>query len=142
MNKLIGAVVGTALIVGPLSYAVASNKSADTYKQLDLFANVFDVVRSKYVEPVTDEKLVEAAINGMLTSLDPHSSYMNEKEYGDLTTQTRGEFGGLGLEVTQQNGIVKVEAPIDDTPAARANIKAGDLITHIDGEPIVGIKPQ
>jgi len=139
MNRILGAVVGTALVVGPLSYAIASSKSADTYKQLDLFADVFEVVRNQYVQPVTDEKLVEAAVNGMLTSLDPHSSYMNEKEYGDLTTQTRGEFGGLGLEVTQDNGVVKVEAPIDDTPAARANIKSGDLITHIDGEPIVGI---
>jgi carboxyl-terminal processing protease len=139
MNKVLGAVIGTALLVGPLSYAIANSKSADTYKQLDLFADVFEVVRNQYVEPVTDQKLVESAVNGMLSSLDPHSSYMDEKEYGDLTTQTRGEFGGLGLEVTQENGIVKVEAPIDDTPAARANIKAGDLITHIDGEPIVGI---
>ena len=139
MNKILGAIIGTAVVVGPLSFAIANSKSADTYKQLDLFADVFEVVRNQYVQPVEDEKLVEAAINGMLSSLDPHSSYMNEKEYGDLTTQTRGEFGGLGLEVTQENGIVKVEAPIDDTPAARANIKAGDLITHIDGEPIVGI---
>jgi len=139
MNKILAAVLGTALIVGPLSYEIANSKPADTYKQLDLFADVFEVVRNQYFKPVPDDKLIEASINGMLSSLDPHSSYMNEKDYADLTTQTKGEFGGLGLEVTQENGFVKVEAPIDDTPAARANIKSGDLITHIDGEVIVGI---
>lgn len=139
MNKVLAAILGTALVVGPLSYEIANSKPADTYKQLDLFADVFEVVRNQYFKPVEDDKLIEASINGMLSSLDPHSSYMNEKEYTDLTTQTKGEFGGLGLEVTQENGLVKVESPIDDTPAARANIKPGDLITHIDGEPIVGI---
>jgi carboxyl-terminal processing protease len=139
MNKVLGAVLATALIVGPLSYEAANSKPNDTYKQLDLFADVFEVVRNQYFQPVPDDKLIEASINGMLSSLDPHSSYMNEKDYGDLTTQTKGEFGGLGLEVTQENGLVKVESPIDDTPAAKANIKSGDLITHIDGEPIVGM---
>jgi carboxyl-terminal processing protease len=139
MNKVLGAVIATALIVGPLSYEAANSKTTDTYKQLDLFADVFEVVRNQYVQPVADDKLIEASINGMLSSLDPHSSYMDQKEFGDLTTQTKGEFGGLGLEVTEENGLVKVESPIDDTPAARANLKSGDLITHIDGEPIVGI---
>jgi carboxyl-terminal processing protease len=139
MNKILGAVIATALVVGPLSYEAAISKPSDTYKQLDLYADVFEIVRNQYFKPVPDDKLVEASINGMVSSLDPHSSYMNPKEYADLSSQTKGEFGGLGLEVTQENGIVKVEAPIDDTPAAKANIKSGDLITHIDGEPIVGI---
>jgi carboxyl-terminal processing protease len=139
MNKVLGAVIATALVVGPLSYEAAISKPSDTYKQLDLYADVFEIVRNQYFKPVPDEKLVEASINGMVSSLDPHSSYMSPKEYADLSSQTKGEFGGLGLEVTQENGIVKVEAPIDDTPAAKANIKSGDLITHIDGEPIVGV---
>jgi carboxyl-terminal processing protease len=139
MNKILGAVVATALIVGPISYEAAQSKPSDTYKQLDLFADVFEIVRNQYFQPVTDEKLVESSINGMLSSLDPHSSYMNAKDTADFSTQTKGEFGGLGLEVTEENGLVKVESPIDDTPAARANIKSGDLITHIDGEPIVGV---
>jgi carboxyl-terminal processing protease len=139
VNKVFVAVIATALIVGPLSYEIANSKPSDTYKQLDLFADVFEVVRDQYFQPVPDNKLIEASINGMMSSLDPHSSYMNEKDFGDLTTQTKGEFGGLGLEVTQENGIVKVESPIDDTPAARANIKSGDLITNIDGESIVGL---
>jgi len=139
MNKTLVAVIATALIVGPLSYEAAVSKPADTYKQLDLYADVFEIVRNQYFKPVPDDKLVEASINGMVSSLDPHSSYMNPKDYADLSTQTKGEFGGLGLEVTQENGIVKVESPIDDTPAFKANIKSGDLITHIDGQPIVGI---
>ncbi len=139
MNKVLGAVIVTSLIVGPLSYEAASSKPAETYKQLDLYADVFEIVRNQYFKPVPDDKLVEASINGMVSSLDPHSSYMNAKDYADLSTQTKGEFGGLGLEVTQENGIVKVESPIDDTPAAKANIKSGDLITHIDGQAIVGI---
>jgi carboxyl-terminal processing protease len=139
MNKVLVAVIATSLIVGPLSYEAAISKPADTYKQLDLYADVFEIVRNQYFRPVPDDKLVEASINGMVSSLDPHSSYMNAKDYADLSSQTKGEFGGLGLEVTEENGIVKVESPIDDTPAAKANIKSGDLITHIDGEPIVGI---
>ena len=109
MNKVLGAVIVTSLIVGPLSYEAASSKPADTYKQLDLYADVFEIVRNQYFKPVPDDKLVEASINGMVSSLDPHSSYMNAKDYADLSTQTKGEFGGLGLEVTQENGIVKVE---------------------------------
>lgn len=139
MNKTLIAVVATALVVGPLSYEAAQSKPEDTYKQLDLFADVFEIVRNQYFKPVPDDQLIEASLNGMVSSLDPHSSYMSPKDYADLSTQTKGEFGGLGLEVTQENGIVKVESPIDDTPAARANIKSGDLITHIDGEAIIGI---
>jgi carboxyl-terminal processing protease len=139
MNKVLGAVIATTLVVGPLSYEAAISKPSDTYKQLDLYADVFEIVRNQYFKPVPDDKLVEASINGMVSSLDPHSSYMNPKDYADLSSQTKGEFGGLGLEVTQENGIVKVESPIDDTPASKANIKSGDLITHIDGEPIVGV---
>ncbi len=139
MSKVLGAVIATALVVGPLSYEAAVSKPSDTYKQLDLYADVFEIVRNQYFRPVPDDKLVEASINGMVSSLDPHSSYMNAKDYADLSSQTKGEFGGLGLEVTQENGIVKVESPIDDTPAFKANIKSGDLITHIDGEPIVGV---
>lgn len=108
--------------------------SSDTFKQLTLFSDVLERVRADYVEPTSDDKLIEYALNGMLSSLDPHSSYMNKKEFSDMQTQTRGEFGGLGIEVTMDNGIVKVVSPIDDTPAAKAGIEPGDLITHIDGK--------
>ena len=114
----------------------ASSNTADTYKQLDLFGDVFDLVRRNYVVNVSDETLIEGAISGMLTSLDPHSSYLNAKNFNDMKVQTRGEFGGLGIEVSMENGLVKVVSPIDDTPAARAGLKPGDLITHIDGTPV------
>ena len=107
--------------------------NADTYRQLDLFGEVFERVRADYVEEVTDEQLIEAAINGMLSSLDPHSSYMNAKNFRDMQVQVRGEFGGLGIEVTMEGGLVKVVSPIDDTPAAKAGLKPGDFITHLDG---------
>jgi len=110
--------------------------SADTFKQLTLFSDVLERVRADYVDPVTDDKLIENALNGMLSSLDPHSSYMNKKSFQDMQTQTRGEFGGLGIEVTMENGIVKVVSPIDDTPAAKAGIEPNDLITHIDTKPV------
>jgi carboxyl-terminal processing protease len=113
--------------------------SSDTYRQLDLFGEVFERVRSDYVEGVTDEQLVEAAINGMLSALDPHSSYMNAKNFRDMQVQVRGEFGGLGIEVTMENGLVKVVSPIDDTPAARAGLKPGDLVMAIDGEAVQGM---
>ena len=109
------------------------------YRQLNLFGDIFERVRSDYVEKISDEKLIESAINGMLTSLDPHSSYLNPKNFKDMQTQTRGEFGGLGIEVTMENGLVKVVSPIDDTPAYRAGIKSGDLISHLDGEPVQGL---
>jgi carboxyl-terminal processing protease len=119
--------------------AAAPAANADTYRQLDLFGEVFERVRADYVEEVTDEQLVEAAINGMLSSLDPHSSYMNAKNFRDMQVQVRGEFGGLGIEVTMENGLVKVVSPIDDTPAARGGLKPGDFITHIDGEAVAGL---
>jgi carboxyl-terminal processing protease len=114
--------------------------TSDTYRQLDLFGEVFERVRADYVEEVTDEQLIEAAINGMLSSLDPHSSYMNAKNFRDMQVQVRGEFGGLGIEVTMENGLVKVVSPIDDTPAAKAGLKPGDYITHLDGEPVLGLQ--
>src|SRR5260221_9569172 len=119
--------------------APAAKSNSDTYRQLNLFAEVFERVRSDYVEEVSDETLVESAINGMLTSLDPHSSYLNAKNYKDMQVQTRGEFGGLGIEVTMKNGLVKVVSTSDDTPAAKAGIKPNDFITNLDGEPVAGL---
>ena len=117
----------------------ASSNTADTYKQLNLFGDVFEQVRADYADDVSDDTLIEGAINGMLTSLDPHSSYLNAKNFTDMKVQTRGEFGGLGIEVSMENGLVKVVSPIDDTPAARAGLKPGDLITHLDGTPVQGL---
>src|SRR5437868_10831007 len=127
---LAGAVSATVLWQAFSGAIAASN--ADTYKQLNLFGDVFDRVRSDYVEQPNDEKLIEAAINGMLTSLDPHSSYMNAKSFQEMQVQTQGKFGGLGIEVTMENGIVKVVSPIDDTPAAHAGVMANDLIVKLD----------
>ena len=112
---------------------------AETYRQLNLFGEVFERVKSQYVDEVEDKELIEAAINGMLTSLDPHSGYLNDESFEDMKVQTRGSFGGLGIEVTMENGLVKVVSPIDDTPAFRAGVKAGDLVTHLDGEPVMGL---
>lgn len=117
--------------------AVAAN--SEIYQQLDLFGDVLERVRADYVEEPKDEKLIESAINGMLSSLDPHSAYLNPKHFKDMQVQTRGEFGGLGIEVTMENGVVKVVSPIADTPAEKAGILAGDLITHLDNEQIVGL---
>ena len=119
--------------------AIAQENSSETYRQLSLFGDVFERVRSEYVEDVSDEQLIEAAVNGMLSALDPHSSYLSPKNFREMQTQTRGEFGGLGIEVTMENGFVKVVSPIDDTPAFRAGLKSGDLITHLDGEPVQGL---
>src|ERR1700741_4282060 len=113
--------------------------SSETYKQLNLFGEVFERVRAEYVDEVSDDTLVESAINGMLTSLDPHSNYLNSKNFNDMKVQTRGEFGGVGIEVSMESGLVKVVSPIDDTPAARAGLKPGDLITHLDGDPVQGM---
>ena len=128
----------TGCVVSPPA-AQAQGTSGDTIRHLKLFGDVFERVRNEYVEEVSDEELVEAAINGMLTALDPHSGYLNSDRYRDMQVQTRGEFGGLGIEVTMENGLVKVVSPIDDTPAYRAGIEAGDLISHIDGEPVMGL---
>src|SRR6266446_6748568 len=117
----------------------ASSNTSDSYKQLDLFGDVFELVRANYVDDVSDETLIEGAINGMLTALDPHSNYLNSKNFNDMKVQTRGEFGGLGIEVSMENGLVKVVSPIDDTPAAHAGLKPGDLITHLDGTPVQGL---
>src|SRR5690242_17809360 len=119
--------------------AASPANSTETYKQLNLFGEVFERVRAEYVDEVSDDTLVESAINGMLTSLDPHSNYLNTKNFNDMKVQTRGEFGGLGIEVTMENGVVKVVSPIDDTPAAKAGLQANDLITHLDNEQIVGL---
>ena len=141
---MIGAVVGagSATLVSQtnlLSSTSAIAASAETYRQLSLFGDVFEKVRTDYVERPDEAKLVESAINGMLTSLDPHSSYMDPKSFRDMQVQTRGEFGGLGIEVTMEEGLVKVVTPIDETPAARAGVLANDIITHIDGEPVQGL---
>src|SRR5580692_6058720 len=141
----LGAVAGavaTLLVTQPHSMMLGSAARAaasDTYRELNLFGDVFERVRADYVEKPDDSKLVESAINGMLAGLDPHSSYMDPKSFRDMQVQTRGEFGGLGIEVTMEDGLVKVVAPIDDTPAAKAGIRAGDIITHLDDEAVQGL---
>jgi carboxyl-terminal processing protease len=117
----------------------APDSDNDTYRQLKLFGDVFERVRADYVEEVSDKELIEAAINGMLTSLDPHSAFLNAESFQDMQVQTKGEFGGLGIEVTMENGFVKVVSPIDGTPAYRAGLQAGDFITHLDGEAVLGL---
>ncbi len=119
--------------------ASSSSNTEGTYKQLNLFGDVFELVRNGYVDDVKDDTLIEGAINGMLTALDPHSNYLNAKNFNDMKVQTRGEFGGLGIEVSMENGLVKVVSPIDDTPAAHAGLTPGDLITHLDGSPVQGL---
>ena len=125
------------LIVTPIFISAEEDK--DVYKYLNLFGEAFEKIKNNYVEPIDSKDLIESAIEGMLTSLDPHSSYLNNKELNELRVQTKGEFGGLGIEVTLENGFVKVIAPIDDTPAYKAGIKSGDLITHLDDEPVLGM---
>ncbi len=134
----IAALVAALLIVLP-QFSPAQEDRSDTYRQLKLFSDVFERVRADYVEEVTDEQLIEFAIQGMLSTLDPHSSFLNADSFGDMRVQTKGEFGGLGIEVTMENGFVKVVSPIDDTPAHRAGVKPGDFITHLDGESIIGL---
>jgi len=141
----LGAVAGAAvtlLVSQPHSVLLGSAARAaasDTYQQLNLFGDVFERVRADYVEKPDDKKLIESAINGMLSGLDPHSSYMDPKSFRDMQVQTRGEFGGLGIEVTMENGLVKVVAPIDDTPAAKAGVQANDIITKLDDEAVQGL---
>ena len=144
---LLGTVTGaclTVLVAGPqgahlIAAAKAAAGSDSTYAQLNLFGDVFERIRASYVEKPDDTKLMEGAINGMISSLDPHSRYMNEKSWSDMQETTHGEFGGLGIEVTMEEGFIKVVAPIDDTPAARAGIMSGDVITQIDDEAIQGL---
>src|SRR6266404_9296354 len=139
---LAAAVAAVALLSLRQDLGAASPNSTETYKQLNLFGEVFERVRADYVDDVSDNSLVESAINGMLTSLDPHSNYLNTKNFNDMKVQTRGEFGGLGIEVSMENGLVKVVSPIDDTPAARAGLKPGDLITHLNGDAVQGLSLQ
>ncbi|UAB91563.1 S41 family peptidase (plasmid) [Ruegeria sp. SCSIO 43209] len=134
----VAGIVATTQIAGPLLAQEAENK-ASVYEQLDLFGDIFERIRAQYVEEVETDELIEAAIDGMLTSLDPHSSYLSPDDAEQMRVQTRGEFGGLGIEVTQEEGFVKVVSPIDDTPADAAGIEAGDFITHVDGESILGL---
>jgi carboxyl-terminal processing protease len=134
----VAVIAATGLLVWTTT-APTQEPVSDTLQQLELFGDVFERVREDYVEEVTDQELIEAAIQGMLSSLDPHSTYLNPKAYGDMRTGVRGEFGGLGIEVTMEGGYVKVVSPIDDTPAFRAGIQSGDLVTHLDGEPILGL---
>ena len=132
------AVVGL-ILSPPAKVARAVENGTDTYRLLNLLGDVFERVRADYVEVPTDQELIESAITGMLVSLDPHSSYLNAKSFREMQVQTRGEFGGLGIEVTMENGLVKVVSPIDDTPAFRAGVEPGDLITHLNDEPVLGL---
>lgn len=119
--------------------AHASKSDASTYELLNLFGDVFERVREDYVEEAEDQELIESAINGMLTALDPHSGYLSAKSFEEMQVQTKGEFGGLGIEVTMENGLVKVVSPIDETPAYEAGIQPGDFISQLDGEPVLGL---
>ena len=134
----VAGVIATTQIAAPL-LAQEAAKTENVYEQLDLFGDIFERIRAQYVEEVDSSELIEAAIDGMLTSLDPHSSYLSPKDATKMREQTRGEFGGLGIEVTQEEGFVKVVSPIDDTPADEAGIEAGDFITHVDGESLLGL---
>jgi len=136
---IVTALVAVAFAAGLGAGPLLAQSDQGTFRSLKLFGDVFERVRAEYVEDVSDEELIEAAISGMLTSLDPHSSYLDQDRYRDMQVQTRGEFGGLGIEVTMENGLVKVVSPIDDTPAFRAGIEAGDLISAIDGEQVMGL---
>ena len=138
---IVGALMGaTAMSVINTVTLPAEAAGSSTYRELSIFGDVFERVRAQYVTPPKEDQLIENAINGMLTSLDPHSSYMNAKDAEDMRTQTRGEFGGLGIEVTMEDELVKVITPIDDTPAARAGVLAGDFISKIDGAEVRGLK--
>jgi carboxyl-terminal processing protease len=141
LSTFVGALAGVAVVTQFVEPLVAQETppARTTYQNLDLFGDAFERIRSAYVEGIDESKLIEAAINGMLTSLDPHSSYLPPTDFDDMRVQTRGEFGGLGIEVTMENGFVKVVSPIDDTPAFRAGIQSGDFITHIDGESVLGM---
>ena len=141
LAAFLGGTLGIFTAVKLTGPVLAENNSdkADVYEQLDLFGDIFDRIRSEYVEEVDAKELIEAAINGMLTSLDPHSGYLPPVDAEKMREQTRGEFGGLGIEVTQEEGFVKVVSPIDGTPADEAGMEAGDFITHVDGESVLGL---
>jgi carboxyl-terminal processing protease len=139
LGGTLAGVILTTQVAGPLVAQETESKPASVYEQLDLFGDIFERIRAQYVEEVETDELIEAAINGMLTSLDPHSSYLPPEDYADMREQTRGEFGGLGIEVTQEDGFVKVVSPIDGTPAAEAGMQAGDFITHVNGESLLGL---
>ncbi len=136
-----GIALATTLVFGsaPAQAVDAKKNDDDTYRLLNLFGDVFERVRAEYVEPPSEQEMIEAAITGMLAALDPHSSFLNAKSFQDMQVNTRGEFGGLGIQVTMEKGVVKVISPIDDTPAHRAGIEAGDFITHLDGESVQGL---
>src|SRR6478609_7243330 len=142
---LIGAATGAVLTVMATQPRTAFDQSSaraatvDAYRQLTLFGDVFEQVRSDYVERPDDSKLIESAIKGMLAGLDPHSGYMDAKSFREMRVDTRGEFGGLGIEVTMEEGLIKVVAPIDETPAAKAGIMSNDMITHLDDQPVQGL---
>lgn len=142
-QALVGALGGAALGIFAATQLMtpvgAQENARSTYEHLDLFGDIFERVRSQYVEEVDEAELIENAINGMLASLDPHSSYLAPKNFEDMRVQTKGEFGGLGIEVTMEDGFVKVVAPIDETPAANAGMQAGDFITHLDNESVLGL---
>jgi carboxyl-terminal processing protease len=138
LGGTLAGVLLTTQVAGPLIAQEASSNSS-VYEQLDLFGDIFERIRAQYVEEVDSQKLIEAAINGMLTSLDPHSSFMAADDFADMQVQTRGEFGGLGIEVTQEDGFVKVVSPMDGTPADAAGIQSGDFITHVNGESVLGL---
>jgi len=140
--RRMAATIGALAFLALPQAAPAQSNSSETYRLLNLFGEIFERVRTDYVEGTEDRKLIEDAINGMLTSLDPHSSYMPPKSFRDMQVQTRGEFGGLGIEVTMENGFVKVVSPIDETPAARAGLRPGDFVTHIDNEAVLGLTLQ
>ncbi|MDK3071502.1 S41 family peptidase [Sedimentitalea sp. JM2-8] len=138
LGGTVAGIVATTQIAGPL-LAQEGSKGGNVYEQLDLFGDIFERIRAQYVEEVEASELIEAAIDGMLTSLDPHSSYLSPDDAEQMRVQTRGEFGGLGIEVTQEEGFVKVVSPIDGTPADEAGMEAGDFITHVDGESLLGL---
>ncbi len=138
LGGTLAGIVATTQVAGPL-VAQEAKSNASVYEQLDLFGDIFERIRVQYVEEVDEGELIEAAIDGMLTSLDPHSSYLSPDDAAQMRVQTRGEFGGLGIEVTQDEGFVKVVSPIDGTPADEAGVEAGDFITHVDGESLLGL---
>lgn len=139
MRNFIPAVAFATMLAFVPAASQAAETDEETFRQLELFGDIFERVRAQYVDETTDKQLIESAINGMLQSLDPHSSYLNEENFRDMQVQTRGEFGGLGIEVTMEQGFVRVVSPIDDTPAARAGLESGDFITHLDGETVQGL---